>query len=300
MKRALFFMIIFVLSGNIFSQTPNPESPSSPSQSPGIANLTIDLNQITDPALKNALSQIQEKFSQINGYSLEKTSTNATSKGTLENKDIQCFKRPNLFYAKSTNIKHIVPFLLNSVNYYVVDGEYLWECIQNAPGSGKLIFQKVTNIPKDKMDQFVKQHEQPKVMKYNLAQLFLAGRSEREIIDSSVILNPFYHCDIPTIKLEQEDSQTWMITAKPNKTIPGANLFRFTFGKQDGVLQKLEHVNKEGKADTTEIFANIQINPSFPQNQFTFNPPQGVEVKDLTAEVIHALQKEESQPPPQP
>ena len=300
MKRALFFMIIFVLSGNIFSQTPNPESPSSLSQSTGIANLTIDLNQIIDPALKNALSQIQEKLSQINGYSLEKTSTNATSKGTLENKDIQCFKRPNLFYAKSTNIKHIVPFLLNSVNYYVVDGEYLWDCIQNAPGSGKLIFQKATNIPKDKMEEFVKQHEQPKVMKYNLAQLFLAGRSEREIIDSGVILNPFYQCDLTTLKLEQEDSQAWMITAKPRQLIPGADLFRFTIGKKDGILQKLEHINNEGKADAMELFTNIRINPIFPQNQFTFKPPQGVEVKDLTADIIQALQKQESQPAPQP
>jgi outer membrane lipoprotein-sorting protein len=300
MKRAFFFMIVFVLSGNIFSQTPSPESPSSPSQSTGIANLTIDLNQIIDPALKNALSQIQEKLSQINGYSLEKTSTNTTSKGTLENKDIQCFKRPNLFYAKSTNIKHIVPFLLNSVNYYVVDGEYLWDCIQNAPGSGKLIFQKATNIPKDKMEEFVKLHEQPKVMKYNLAQLFLAGRSEREIIDSGVILNPFYQCDLTTLKLEQEDSQAWMITAKPKQLIPGANLFRFTIGKKDGILQKLEHLNNEGKADAMELFTNIQINPIFPQNQFTFKPPQGVEVKDLTAYIILALQKQESQPAPQP
>jgi len=91
-----------------------------------------------------------------------------------------------------------------------------------------------------------------------------------------------------------------MITAKPKQLIPGANLFRFIISKKDGVLQKLEHVNKDGKADTTEIFANVQINPGFPQNQFTFNPPQGVEVKDLTAEVIQAMQKQESQPPPQP
>jgi len=295
MKRVFLLITILFLSGNIFPQPANPQNPLPPSQGTGIANCTIDMNQIPDPGLKTALTQIQEKVSQINSYALDKTSINTTSQGILENKDIQCFKRPNLFYDKSTNIKHVVPFLQNSVNYYVVDGEYLWQYIQNAPGSGKLIFKKATNIPKDKMEQFVKLHEQPKVMKYNLGQMVLAGRSELDIIDSGVILNPFYQCDITTLKLEQEDGQAWMITAKPKKLIPGANLFRFTIGKKDGILQKLEHINKEGNADTAEIFTNIQINPTFPQNQFTFKPPKGVEVKDLTAEVIQTMQKQESQ-----
>ncbi len=293
-------MIILAMAGNIFSQTASPPEPASPSQGTGNAGIVTDLNQIPDPGAKRAIAQIQEKLSLVNSFSLEKTSTNTTSKGVIENKDTQCFKRPNLFYAKSTNIKHVVPFLQNSLNYYVVDGEYLWQCIQNAPGSGKLLLSKATGMSKEKIDEFVKQHEQPKVIKYNLAQLSLAGRSEQDIIGSSMILNPFYYCDLSTLKMEQEDSQSWIITGKPGHPIPGANLMRFTFGKKDGILQKMEHINKEGKADSTELYSNIQINPIFPLNQFTFTPPQGIEVKDLTGEVIRALEKQENQSTPQP
>jgi outer membrane lipoprotein-sorting protein len=252
------------------------------------------INLVPDPKAREITGQIDQKLSVIKSASCEIAKTNITERGNLEDRLSFCFQKPDLYFSKSTNVKHPLLFLQNSTTYLVMDGKFLWQYIQNAPGSGKTVFQG-KNIPQEKAEAFIKQHETPKILRYDISRLRQAGNNEIEfIMATDLFINPFYLCDPLSLKLEREDETTWWFLGKSawKQLDPNLESVRLFIGKEDGVLQKQEFMDKDGKTFYTEEVSNVKINPEFPPNQFIFNPPQGIEVKDMTEAVLNPLKNQ--------
>ncbi|MBN1903408.1 hypothetical protein JW926_18965 [Candidatus Sumerlaeota bacterium] len=198
-------------------------------------------NFVPDPKAREILVQIERRLSAINSASCEVTKTNIAEKGVLEERVEMCFQRPDLYFAKSTNVKHPLAFMQNSMTYFVMDGKYLWQYIQNAPGSGKAMFEG-KNVPQAQMEAFIKKHETPRILRFDITRLRDAGKTEVELVmKTDQFINPFFLCDPLSLKLEREDEKTWIFLGKASSKKPFQNLdfMRLYIGRENGMMQKL-------------------------------------------------------------
>ena len=61
-------------------------------------------------------------------------------------------------------------------------------------------------------------------------------------------------------------------------------LIRLDVGEQDGFLRDLFLLDEKGQEVLAQHYTSIRINPDLPASDFVFTPPEGVPVKDLSAE----------------
>jgi len=57
----------------------------------------------------------------------------------------------------------------------------------------------------------------------------------------------------------------------------------------DGLTRKLVMLDKEGKEAMSQTFSNIVLNKDYPDSQFTFTPPPGAQVMDMTEGTLNML-----------
>lgn len=66
----------------------------------------------------------------------------------------------------------------------------------------------------------------------------------------------------------------------------------------DGIPRKIEMMDSSGTPMMTMTFTNVKINTEFPENHFTFTPPPGAQIMDMT-ETIRSMMKQQQGAPPQ-
>ena len=54
----------------------------------------------------------------------------------------------------------------------------------------------------------------------------------------------------------------------------------------DGLLRKTQTLNKQGEAAMTATRTEVEVNVDLPDSLFTFTPPEGIQVMDMTEMVI--------------
>jgi outer membrane lipoprotein-sorting protein len=54
----------------------------------------------------------------------------------------------------------------------------------------------------------------------------------------------------------------------------------------DGLLRKTQTLNKEGEVAMTATRTDVEVNVDLPDSLFTFTPPEGVQVMDMTEMVL--------------
>ncbi len=287
--------IILLLAAPLFPQSKAPGSPLSPEGSSEIPDL-IDKTKVQDPALKEVLQQIEGKLAAIKEYSYVEEVSSMVKMGEMAYREKRCFRRPNLFFSKLTQTKHILLDMIGSVTYSVVDGKNLWKYVQNAPGSGKLMVERIKakgKFPPAEIEKMIKRHETPKIYKYDLQRMRQAGYpAEDTMVRSGTILNPFRPCDMATLKLDRQDASVWVFVAKPNRPIMGTRFLRLTINKNDGILRKVEFLDAKGKILSTRSISNVRLNTDLSKTFFTFSPPAGIEIKDSTEDIIRSLQRQ--------
>ena len=84
-------------------------------------------------------------------------------------------------------------------------------------------------------------------------------------------------------KLESEDADKWVFSAKPIARI-AKNYGQITLiiGKADGILQETRCSLAGGEGENVQRISNVVLNPELPDATFEFTPPDGVEVTDST------------------
>jgi outer membrane lipoprotein-sorting protein len=306
-KLAAFIVLVIILQFevNAFSESEQTGlQNSSESSSAYVDNAKptadlIDKTKVQDPALKQVLQQIEEKLAAIKEYSYVEEVSSIVKNGELAYREERCFRRPNLFFSKLTQTKHISLDMIGSVTYSVVDGENLWKYVQNAPGSGEKMVERIKvrgKLPPAEIEKMIKRHEAPQIYKYSLQRLRQAGYSAEDIVRSGTLLKPFRSCDMATLKLDRQDASVWVFVAKPNIPMMGTNLLRLTVNKNDGILQKVEFLGADGNVLSTQLILNVRLQPDFPKTFFTFSPPPGIEINDDTETMIQSLQRQGIQP----
>lgn len=60
---------------------------------------------------------------------------------------------------------------------------------------------------------------------------------------------------------------------------------RIAIGKKDSFVRKMEMISSEGKPFMTMLFKNVKLNIDVDESLFTYTPPEGVQVMDMTAMV---------------
>ncbi len=312
MKKMAGFITIFVIFIVTVASFSKGEELSSPSSSQGSSEDAksakkkpdlIDKTNVQDPALKKILQQIEEKLAGINEYSYVVQASNIVNNREIAHYDERCFRRPNLFFSKLTQTKHIFLDMIGSITYCVVDGKNLWRYVQNAPGSGQKMINRIDpnhRLPLAEIQKLIKRHETPKIYKYNLKRLQQAGYSAEDIARSGTLLKPFGQCYMATLKLDRQDASGWVFVAKPNIPMMGISLLRLTINKKDGILRKVEFLGAQGKVLSTQSISNVRLNPDLSKTFFTFSPPAGIEIKDDTEDIIQSLRSQGIQPKAQP
>lgn len=305
MTRTVLFVtivVIFIFALPLFSEGQEPSSTAPLNDSAEILHL-IDKTNVQDPALKQVLQQIGEKLALIKEYSYVEEVSSVAMNGELAYREERCFRRPNLFFGKLTQTNHVLQDMIGRLTYSVVDGKHLWRYVQNAPGSGPKMVERIKargKFPPAEIEKMIKRHETPKIYKYNLQRLEQAGYSAEDIIRSGALLKPFRECDMATLKLEKQDASLWVFTAKPNKPMPDTYLIRLAINKNGGLLQKVEFMKADGKVFSTQLFLNVRLEPSLSKTFFTFCPPPGIEIKDDTDDIIQSFRRQGIKPRAKP
>ncbi len=253
----------------------------------------IDTSMITDPALKTTLEEIDNKLKAVNEYYCVVNVTTLVEKGELSYVEEQCFKKPNLFFSKLTQINHILQEMKGGVTFTVVDGTSVWKYIRNAPGSGEEMAKRFKGkLPQDQIEKMIKRYETPKIYKYNVKRLNEAGFSEEDITQSKRLLKPFKFCDMKMVKLLQEDDTVWIFSAKSNKEMMGIDSVQIKINKINGILQEVAFFKADGNKFSTETISDVKLNPVMADSKFQFSPIPGVEVIDDTENIIQSLRRQ--------
>ncbi|HLX59943.1 MAG TPA: hypothetical protein VKX17_01555 [Planctomycetota bacterium] len=87
--------------------------------------------------------------------------------------------------------------------------------------------------------------------------------------------------DVSVLPDETVDGQAAYVLEVKSKT-PGASAMKYYLSKENGMTVQMLTLGADGKTTGTTKFSNIKINPSIPADHFTFTPPAGVQVMDMT------------------
>ncbi len=60
-------------------------------------------------------------------------------------------------------------------------------------------------------------------------------------------------------------------------------------GAEDGLLRKSVMFDADGKEMMSQAYTNVEVNVDIPEDTFQFTPPEGVQVTDMTEDVLNML-----------
>lgn len=281
---------------NLSTSTTSSQSSPTTMKDTGSVIQPIDLTAVNDPSLKEILKQVNEKLFSINDYYCVVNVSTLVKGGELAYTEEQCFKCPNLFLGKMTQTNHILADVKGSITISVFDGQYLWKLVKNASGSGKELAKRFEGkLPPAELEKMIKNHETPKIYKYNPIRLNQEGFSIDELISSAKLLTPFQNCDIKTLKLLSQTESVWVFSAKPNESYMEISQVQLIIDKTNGIIQKIQYFRSDGSVVSTETISNVRLNIGMEDSKFKFIPPAGIEIIDDTENIIQSLNRQKKQ-----
>lgn len=75
----------------------------------------------------------------------------------------------------------------------------------------------------------------------------------------------------------------YVLDLKPKQAAAGMKM-KYYISKENGMPLQILSITEDGKPQMTTKMTNIKINPAIPADRFTFTPPAGVTVTDMTKE----------------
>jgi len=194
------------------------------------------------------------------------------------------FKRPHFYAITEVHAKHPSPKLAELTATTVIDGQMWWELRQPAPGSGKRVLERMGKTPTEKDADFIARHDAASVLQRNFPVLQRAGATDDVLAEEMKSpLAPFALCDKSTLKLESQDDNLWVFTARARTSLENVpESLRLNVSKADGMLRALRADSTDGKSNLSIVVEEIQINPQLADTVFQFTPPPGVAVTEIS------------------
>ena len=114
------------------------------------------------------------------------------------------------------------------------------------------------------------------------------------------ISKPFQGFDKESVTFDRkdkiEDSEVYVFQGKPQAA--GMQNLPFTISKMEiwigadnGLAQKMILFDDEGKEIMTQSYSNIEVNVDLDDSKFTFTPPEGVQVMDMTEKSMDMMKQ---------
>ena len=261
------------------------------------ADMGGELAKITDPNVRKIIEEIHAKTAHIQEYTCTIERTVGTKGQSIKDVREICYRRPNLFFEKNTNIDY--PIHLHhkgQVEWRISNGREVWHHTQHAPGSDQYLPQAWKNLDESSLQKKMAKWRTPQCSWYDLAKIKQAGVDPQKFSQWPYgrLIQPFTRCDMATLKLVVEDDQVWFFSAQPRYPSPGLkSSLHLKINKSDGLLQKFEERADipAGKWQSVETISKIQINPTppIPDQLFTYTMPPGTELTDHTDPTIKRM-----------
>jgi outer membrane lipoprotein-sorting protein len=254
----------------------------------------INLSAIKDAKARAAMEQIKAKMAEIKEFAigdirLEMTSPTGQKMAT----EIQAAaRRPNL---SSVHMKSIgaIPALSGQEQWMISDGKLLWTVIQHAPGSERVLEErlKLQNAPQDVITRMTADWKKLQVTRLNRTRLQSAGIEAAGMDPNGPFKLLFSLMDMASLQLTADSAEAWTFEAGVNKASQlagSAEKMTVTFDKKDGVPRKLLALPL-----FSVTLAKVRVNPAkpIPAETFTYEPPADAIVKDLTQSRIQDYQQ---------
>lgn len=280
-------MAVFVVVHVCGCGSKGPETASVAPQSVPVAGVPAPAGP-SDPGAAAALQDIAGRQGSVQAYTGTILVTGRMdlplAVREFETRTSVKFKRPHLYAVVESRVKHPSPKLEGLVTTTVVDGQMWWELRQPAAGSGRRVLESMGRTPSDADAAFIARQETVSVRQRNLPVLQRAGLTDDVLAgELQSLMAPFALCDLATLKVESEDANQWVFTARRKTGIEDMpELLRLTVSKADGMLRALRADSADGKADLSLVAEEVQVNPELGDDVFRFAPPQGVEPMEIT------------------
>ena len=205
-------------------------------------------------------------------------------------------RRTGEIFSKGVYVESANPTMKGMVSHTIIDGKTYWNHMQSAPGSGKALVESMRKLGMKQADiqKAIKQHREPKVIKFDLTKLNDAGFPIAWALNFTNPLTPFVHCDVATLKIENEEADSWIFSAKPYPAGPfQAATTDFIVGiyKDSGVLKYAEYGVAGGLIKQAVKDVTLAPNPPLADSLFTFKVPDGLTALDQTDIMLQALRK---------
>lgn len=247
-----------------------------------------DLSEIQDPKAREAAEVIMDKLASVEEYSCQYTGRSVEidrSLGEARPGEVVYewelkFKRPNLAYVRMETTKHIFAGMEGMIVETCYDGTYRWEHMQPGGGLGEFVADSLEMASGSERQAFIEQANQPTVFRDEWKAYEDAGIDNLARDQGDVVLRPFAPCDLESLKLEREDDDVWVFTAKSRRVNPTRKehaAIRLTIGRANGVMRELHYDRGEDQYNILTV-SNVELNPGFGDSVFQFSPPEGIEV----------------------
>ncbi len=258
--------------------------------------------EIPDAKTRDAVLEIQRKLADVENYSCQAEFAQVMKIGkpgqeqriALADQAEVIFKRPNLGHRRSKTLNHLYSWFEGQVTDTYFDGTYWWQFQQPAADSGE----KLANARKMEAgferNLYIEAHNEPKVYRYELQAFSDAGLNNQDRDRGDILLRPFAECDMASLRIDREDNDVYVFTAKPRRVYPMRKEYtaiRMTIGKADGLIREAFYDSGE-EHNRTVIITDVRLNPGFDDAVFRFTPPEGVEVNDKTEMMTQSLIKQ--------
>jgi hypothetical protein len=206
-------------------------------------------------------------------------------------------RRSGEVFVKSIQTESAIPTTKGMVSYTIIDGKTWWKHQQTAPGSGKALVESMKNHGMKQADiqTAIAQHRKPILAKCDLAKLKEAGFSPNYLLNFTNPLTPFVNCDLTTLKIENEEADSWIFSAQPNPSLPfqsAGMTFVAAAYKDNGILKYAEYASP-GLMVTKQSVTDVIVapNPPLQDSLFTFKSPPGLVAEDQTDLAVKAFQR---------
>ncbi len=246
-----------------------------------------------EPALQKVVDEIMAKNNDVRSYTCvwDGSETSKIPKGPRagqmaewEFHEERAFKRPDRLRIKFTSVKNPMAHLTGQVRDQVIDGATCWDYLQTPAGAGqKMVAAMRKNLSEAEKTDIIRRHEAPHVFRNDIQRLREAGVWETHVLPEwERLLVPFKLCDMSTLKLESEDEDQWVFSAKPIRLMKFYERITLTIAKADGILREMRGTLADGAGENVQRISNLVLNPDLPDATFAFTPPEGVEMTDST------------------
>ena len=254
----------------------------------------LDLSQVGDAQARQALEFVQEKLAAIFEYSYRQHVSMVYFLGEQRNelryRETCSFQRPDRFVGKVSELSHTAPGVSGCIVHNCMDGQFFWHCLQQAPGSGQKRFGEAGDLSRWAKRLWIREYERPRVYQSDLRRLQEVGISPCDVVQQlGKLIRPFDLCDLASLVIAEEDEDRWVFAATPNRPLDNTGRILVQVGKADGIVQRMEFVDADGRGGTIQVIEDVRVNQGLPDDFFRFSAPKGAVVRDATDSTISEI-----------